>query len=45
VRVPEEFVKAADAEILVRIQTAATGTLEASKKLAELPKEPPAENR
>jgi hypothetical protein len=41
VRVPDEFAKAADVEIVVRLQTAATGKLEASQKLKEI-KEGPA---
>jgi hypothetical protein len=38
VRVPDDLIRAEDAEIIVRIQTAATGKVEASRKLSELPR-------
>jgi hypothetical protein len=38
VRVPDEYAKAADAEVIIRLQTAATGKMEIKKKLSELPK-------
>jgi hypothetical protein len=36
VRVPEQFANAADAQVIVRIQTKATGKLEATQKLSEI---------
>ncbi|MGE5610459.1 MAG: hypothetical protein ACM359_14510 [Bacillota bacterium] len=36
-RVPNEFAKAADAIVIVRIETKATGKLEATRKLADIP--------
>jgi len=38
VRVPDEFAKSADAQVIVRIESQGTGKIEASRKLADLPK-------
>jgi hypothetical protein len=37
VRVPKEFAKAADAQIVIRLQQGVTGKVGAAKKLSELP--------
>jgi len=36
VRIPEEFLKASDTEIVIRLQTEVTGRIEASSKLADV---------
>lgn len=41
-RVPDEFAKVPDAEVIVRVQTDATGKVECAKKLSTLPPAVPA---
>ena len=37
-RVPDSFVKAADAEVIIRVSSAGTGKMEIKRKLSEIPK-------